>query len=113
MSGANSGGAENFFERLAIAFEKESLVQKVIIRYHKERFDYLNTKLSNLKYIKFFNNFNPFCQSTIEKSIKAIEDENSALLDVKVVSLLEKLDIPLDSVDKQLGFLKTYRDRIK
>ena len=70
MSGANSGGAENFFERLAIAFENESLVQKVIIRYHKERFDYLNAKLSNLKYIKFFNNFNPFCQSVIEKSIK-------------------------------------------
>ena len=70
MSGANSGGAENFFERLAIAFEKESLQQKVIIRYHKERFDYLNTKLSNLKYIKFFNNFNPFCRTVIEKSIK-------------------------------------------
>jgi len=73
MSGANSGGAESFFERLAVAIEKEDLEQKVIIRYHKKRFDYLNTNLSDLKYIKLFNNFNPFCQSTIEKSIKEFE----------------------------------------
>ena len=54
MSGANSGGAESFFERLAVAIEKEDLEQKVIIRYHKKRFDYLNTNLSDLKYIKLY-----------------------------------------------------------
>ena len=70
MSGANSGGAENFFERLTIAIEKEDLEQKVIIRHHQKRFDYLNTKLKNVKSIKLFNNFNPFCQSVIETSIK-------------------------------------------
>ena len=41
MSGANSGGAENFFERLAIAIEKEDLEQRVIIRHHQKRVDYL------------------------------------------------------------------------
>ena len=35
MSGANSGGVENFFERLTIAIEKEDLEQKVI-RHHQK-----------------------------------------------------------------------------
>ena len=41
MSGANSGG-----EFLNSRTENEDLEQKVIIRHHQKRFDYLNTKLN-------------------------------------------------------------------
>jgi len=51
--------------------------------------------------------------SSIENTIKAIEDEDPTLLDKKVIALFEKLDIPEGSLDAQLRFLKTYRDKIK
>jgi len=51
--------------------------------------------------------------SSIENTIKAIEDEDPTLLDKKVIALFEKLDIPEGNLDAQLRFLKTYRDKIK
>jgi hypothetical protein len=50
---------------------------------------------------------------SIENTIKAIEDEVPTLLNTKVMALFEKLDIPEDSLDAQLRFLKPYRDKIK
>ena len=70
MSGAKNGGAEKFFERLVCAIEKEKIEQKVIIRYHKQRYESLTKKIKNINYIKIFNNFNPLCQFYIEKNIK-------------------------------------------
>ena len=49
----------------------------------------------------------------INNTIKAIEDEDSALMDEKVNTLFKKIDLIDGSVDAQLRFLKTYRDRIK
>jgi hypothetical protein len=49
----------------------------------------------------------------IENTIKAIEDENPALMDVEVNTLFEKIDLIDGSLDAQLRFLKTYRDKIK
>jgi hypothetical protein len=50
---------------------------------------------------------------SIENTIKAIEDEVPTLLNTKVMALFKKLDIPEDSLDAQLRFLKPYRDKIK
>jgi hypothetical protein len=50
---------------------------------------------------------------SIENTIKAIEDEDPALMDGKVTTLFEKIDLIDGSLDAQLRFLKTYRDKIK
>ena len=43
ISGSNYGGAENFFERFSIALNKESdIMQKVIIRKNKRRYNLLS-----------------------------------------------------------------------
>ncbi len=70
MSGAKTGGAERFFERLVIAIEKENIEQKVIIKHHSPRVKLLKDKIANLETIKIFNNYNPFCLFFIERIIK-------------------------------------------
>ena len=63
---------KNFFERLVCAIEKEKIEQKVIIRYHKQRYESLTKKIKNINYIKIFNNFNPLCQFYIEKILRSL-----------------------------------------
>ena len=53
MSGAKTGGAERFFERLVIAIEKENIEQKVIIKHHSPRVKLLKDKIANLKLLRY------------------------------------------------------------
>ncbi len=71
MSGAKSGGAEKFFERLVFAIEKRGVTQKVVIRHYKERYQLLKPKIKDMSSIYFFNLLNPFCHLNIEKIIKS------------------------------------------
>lgn len=73
MSGSENGGAERFFERLVCAIEKNGITQKVIIRYHKRRYQLLKPVIKNISSIYLFNQFNPFCHLAIEKIIKNFE----------------------------------------
>ena len=71
ISGSNKGGAENFFERLSISFEKNKNVQqKVLIRENQKRFSNLKKNLNDIEQIKFFNYLNPFCHIKINKTLK-------------------------------------------
>ena len=76
LSGAKFGGAELFFERLAVSFEKnKNIDQQVLIKSNKERFDRLDKKVKNLSQINFFNYYNPFCSLKIEEIIREFKPE--------------------------------------
>lgn len=71
ISGAKFGGAELFFERLAVSFEKNKLIhQNIIMRKNKERFNSLNERIDQIEQISYFNNLNPYCSLKIERKIR-------------------------------------------
>ena len=71
ISGAEFGGAELFFERIAISFEKNKKInQKVIIRTNEKRFKNLKNKVKDIEQIKFFYRHNPLCELRIKKVIQ-------------------------------------------
>ena len=71
ISGAKYGGAESFFERLAISFAKnQEIDQKILIRSNRERIKKLKKVTDEVEQLVFFNSFNPFCSYKIEQTIK-------------------------------------------
>ncbi len=71
MNGAEFGGAELFFERVALSLEKRtSISQKILIRANQRRFHKLKQKIENIEQIKFFNQYNPFCRLKIQEVIQ-------------------------------------------
>ena len=71
ISGAEFGGAELFFERIATSFEKnKNINQKVIIRSNENRFNSLKNSIQNIEQIKFFNRYNPLCKIKIKRVIE-------------------------------------------
>ena len=76
LSGSKFGGAELFFERLAVSFEKnKNIDQQVLIKSNKERFDRLDKKVKNISQINFFNYYNPFCSLKIEEIIREFKPQ--------------------------------------
>ncbi len=74
MSGAEFGGAEFFFERLAASFDKRKIIdQKVIIKSDKKRLNTLKKKIKDIEGIKLFRFYNPLCLMKIENSIEKFE----------------------------------------
>ncbi len=70
LGGSKDGGAEKFFERLAIGIEKKrGISQKLIIRKNSSRFSFLNSFIKDINEIKYFYFFNPFCHFRIKKII--------------------------------------------
>ena len=57
ISGAEFGGAELFFERIAISFEKhKNINQKVIIRSNEKRFNSLKNSIQNIEQMTILMN---------------------------------------------------------
>ena len=70
LGGSKEGGAEKFFERLAIGIEKKKgISQKLIIRENPSRFSILKSVIKDINQIKYFYFFNPFCHSKIKEII--------------------------------------------
>ena len=70
LGGSKDGGAEKFYERLAISLEKKSFIdQKLIIRKNEKRFSILRSSIKDIDQIKYFYFFNPFCHLKIKKII--------------------------------------------
>ena len=60
LSGANDGGAERFFERLTISFDKKKIInQKVVIKKNEKRFNLLKENIGDVNQISFFHYLNP------------------------------------------------------
>ena len=75
MSGAERGGAEEFFVRLAAAFSQRSLSQKVVIRDYPERADELlglGVEIETLPFRRWFDWRTPFA---LEKIIQEWEPD--------------------------------------
>ena len=75
MSGAERGGAEEFFVRLAAAFSQTSLSQKVVIRDYRERVDELvgsGVETEALPFSRWFDWRTPF---TLKKIIEEWEPD--------------------------------------
>ena len=71
ISGSKYGGAELFFERLALSFEKcNGVEQKLIIRNNRNRSKKLIDGIKEIEKINFFHKLNPFCTLKIEKIIR-------------------------------------------
>lgn len=76
MSGARFGGAESFFERLAISFaQNQKIKQKVIIKSNKERIKKLQIVINDIEQIVFFNFLNPLCSYKIKNSIEEFKPD--------------------------------------
>ncbi len=74
ISGAKYGGAESFFERLAISFAKnQDIDQKILIRSNRERLNKLKKVTNEVEQLIFFNSLNPFCSYKIQQSIKEFD----------------------------------------
>ena len=59
ISGSKFGGAELFFERLALSFEKKkNIQQKLIIKSDQRRFNFLEKYVKDIEQIKFFKRYN-------------------------------------------------------
>ncbi len=70
ISGAKFGGAESFFERLAISFEKNSNIkQKLIIRADDRRYNLLKENIKDIKRINFFKIYNFFFYFNLQRII--------------------------------------------
>ncbi len=71
ISGSKYGGAELFFERLALSFERcDKIEQKIIIRNNRNRSKKFIDRINEIEKINFFHKFNPFCTFKIEKIIR-------------------------------------------
>ena len=71
LSGSNQGGAEKFFERLSIAFEKKkNIKQKIIMRRSENRYKILNKNIVDIYQVNFFNFLNPILHYQIKQIIK-------------------------------------------
>ena len=76
MSGAEFGGAEFFFERLALSFErKKNIQQKIIMKSDKNRLKNLKISISDIEEIILFKFYNPFCLLKIENIISEFEPD--------------------------------------
>ena len=61
LGGAKEGGAEKFFERISLSLSKNNnVVQELIIRKNKRRFDRLKDKIKKNPSNKIFLFFQPF-----------------------------------------------------
>ncbi len=70
VSGSKFGGAELFFERLALSFEKQkNIKQKLVIKTDERRFNFLKDKINDIKQINFFKSYNFLIPFTLEKII--------------------------------------------
>ena len=70
LSGSKFGGAELFFERLALSFEKQkNITQKLVIKTDERRFNFLKDKINDIKQINFFKSYNFLIPFTLEKII--------------------------------------------
>ena len=71
ISGSKYGGAELFFERLALSFERcNKIEQKIIIRNNRNRSKKFIDGINGIEKINFFHILNPFCTFKIEKIIR-------------------------------------------
>ena len=71
ISGSKYGGAELFFERLALSFERcDKIEQKIIIRNNRNRSKKFIDGINEIEKINFFHKLNPFCTFKIEKIIR-------------------------------------------
>ena len=71
ISGSKYGGAELFFERLALSFERcDKIEQKIIIRNNRNRSKKFIDGIDEIEKINFFHKLNPFCTFKIEKIIR-------------------------------------------
>ena len=71
ISGSKYGGAELFFERLALSFETcDKIEQKIIIRNNRNRSKKFIDGINEIEKINFFHKLNPFCTFKIEKIIR-------------------------------------------
>ena len=71
ISGSKYGGAELFFERLALSFERcNKIEQKIIIRNNRNRSKKFIDGIDEIEKINFFHKLNPFCTFKIEKIIR-------------------------------------------
>ena len=71
ISGSKYGGAELFFERLALSFERcDTIEQKIIIRNNRNRSKKFIDGINEIEKINFFHKLNPFCTFKIEKIIR-------------------------------------------
>ncbi len=74
LGGSKEGGAEKFFERLAIGIEKKKgISQKLIIRKSPSRFSILKSVVKDINQIKYFYFFNPFFHSKIKEIINGFK----------------------------------------
>ena len=76
MSGAERGGAEEFFVRLTAAFSQTSLSQKVVIRNYRQRADELVASGVETKTLPFRRWFDLRTQLTLKKIIEEWKEVN-------------------------------------
>tara|TARA_B100000287_G_scaffold435313_1_gene503012 strand:+ start:1501 stop:2538 length:1038 start_codon:yes stop_codon:yes gene_type:complete len=68
LGGARDGGAEKFFERISLAFAKDSNIDlEIIIRKNSNRFARLKDTIKKIHQIKLFYFFNPLCHGEIQR----------------------------------------------
>ncbi len=70
LSGSKFGGAELFFERLAIAFEKtKNIDQKIVVKKDEKRVNRLKEKIKDINQISLFKSYNFFISLELKKII--------------------------------------------
>ena len=95
ISGSKYGGAELFFERLALSFERcDKIEQKIIILNNRNRSKKFIDGINEIEKINFFHKLNPFCTFKIEKIIREYKPPRNRLPESPIKTLyLDKLKI--------------------
>ncbi len=111
MSGSNYGGAENFFERFSIALNKESdILQKVIIRKNKRRYNLLKKNGLDIEELAFRGKWDLFTKISLKKKCEIFKPDIILTWMNRASYLISDLDKSIVKIGRLGGYynLKNY-----
>jgi len=114
LSGADDGGAERFFERLTISFDKKRIInQKVLIKTNSRRLNLLKKNINDLDQVSIFNPFNPFCYKKINDIVSEFEPNVILAWMNRASKLLPKIRINNEIKVGRLGGFYKIKNYVK
>ena len=111
MSGSNYGGAENFFERFSIALNKESnILQKVIIRKNKRRYNLLKKNGLDIEELSFKGKWDLLTKKNLKKRCEIFQPDIILTWMNRASHLISDLDKSIIKIGRLGGYynIKNY-----
>ncbi|MBH43200.1 MAG: hypothetical protein CMP25_00220 [Rickettsiales bacterium] len=111
MSGSNYGGAENFFERFSIALNKESnILQKVIIRKNKRRYNLLKKNGIDIEELAFKGKWDLLTKKSLKKKCEIFQPDVILTWMNRASYLISDLDKSIIKIGRLGGYynIKNY-----